>query len=360
MGWCNALEDTPDADTLARARAVKRYAQQVVKLAKQGRYDPEKTARARALGISSAKRLEGLADGDPDAFTPAQLAYLRRLSAQLRAYARGVAVHHTHPGGGLGRLQTNPSRFDRAQLAIGTKHEMEHTGSRAIAQQIAMDHLAEDPAYYRKLGRVHRARRPTRITNVPIQGWEPDDEDDEMGFLPALAPILGAVAPMIGGLLGGGDKGGGAAPAAPQSPVAASAGSGMSLPAIGGVVADQIRAVPPPVRQQVTDAVREIMDRQKAGQMDVTAMMKQIADLMGPKLKAQLDSVNQAALQRQATYEHESLKRRDERWKQNQKAQQAILARLNDMETKLGTALVTAGKRRTAVARAWGIPPRYQ
>jgi len=42
------------------------------------------------------------------------------------------------------------------QLAIGTKHELEHTRSRAVAQEIAMDHLAEDPDYYVKLERMER------------------------------------------------------------------------------------------------------------------------------------------------------------------------------------------------------------
>lgn len=380
MGWCNAaIEDVgPDDDGLTqleRAKRLQQYAAMVVKLAKEGRYDPKKTALARAMGMRSSQSLDGLAD-DGDAFSPAQRARLRRMASALRAYARRVGHFHDHgPGTKLGRLKTAdtvmlpgglaagrvPSDFNPVQLKMGTRHEMEHTSDPSIARRIAMDHLAEDPRYYVKLTRMERPRRPTRITSVPIEGWDADDDgDDELGILPLLPAILGAAGPLIGGLLGGGDKGGGGAPAAPPSPVSQSAGSGMSLPAIGGVVADQIRAVPPPVRQQVTDAVREIMDKQKAGQMDVTAMMKQIADLMGPKLKAQLDSVNQAALQRQATYEHESLKRRDERWKQNAKAQKAILARLGQMETTLGTAVVEGNKRRKAVARAFGIPPRYQ
>lgn len=315
MGWMSAIEDTPGEENLGpreRAARLKRYAQMVVKLAKEGRYQPEKTALARAMGLRSSQALDGLADDD--AFTPAQKAHLRRLSTSLRAFVlRTVQAHDHGPGTGSPRLPNG------------------------------------------------RAQRPRRLTSVPIEGWEPDaDGDDELGILPAIPAILGAAAPLIGGLLGGGDKGGGGAPAAPSNPVASSAGAGVNLPAIGGVVADQIRAVPPPVRQQVTDAVREIMDRQKAGQMDVSAMMKQIADLMGPKLKAQLESVNKAALQRQATFEHETLKARDERWKQNQAAQQAILTRMNEMEKRIGSAVVEGNKRKKAVARAFGIPPRYQ
>lgn len=47
----------------------------------------------------------------------------------------------------------SPSEFDAQSLDIGTRHEMEHTDDPEIAREIAMDHLAEDPAYYDKLAR---------------------------------------------------------------------------------------------------------------------------------------------------------------------------------------------------------------
>jgi hypothetical protein len=53
------------------------------------------------------------------------------------------------PGGkGVGRC---PKDFDPKQLAMGIKVEKEHTKSRKIATEIAMDHLSEDPRYYLKL-----------------------------------------------------------------------------------------------------------------------------------------------------------------------------------------------------------------
>ena len=48
-----------------------------------------------------------------------------------------------------------PSDFDRAQLAIGTRVEMEHTRDVRLAREIAMDHLSEDPDYYQKLSSIH-------------------------------------------------------------------------------------------------------------------------------------------------------------------------------------------------------------
>lgn len=330
MGWTTLQDVELDDEGLTpqqRAVRLKRYAQKVVRMAQSGTLDPEQILALRQAGHEVSMELEDL---EADAFTPAQQRYLRHLAKRLRAYARQVGHYHTHmPGGPFGTVQM-PRR--------GTP-------------------------------RPDVTRRKQRLTAVPISGWTADGEDDpELGFLPALLPILGAAAPLIGGLLGGGDKKAPApapapAPAGPPQVVLGGGASGppsnVNLPAIGGVVADQIRAVPPPIRQQVTDAVREIMDRQKAGQMDVAAMLKSITELLGPKMQAQLSSVNQAALQRQATFEHESLNRANKRWENNAEAQRRILARLDEMESKLGNAVQSKQRRMNAAARAFGIPARY-
>jgi hypothetical protein len=47
-----------------------------------------------------------------------------------------------------------PGDFDSDQLAKGTKVEFEHTDDKELAQEIAMDHLEEDPVYYDKLARM--------------------------------------------------------------------------------------------------------------------------------------------------------------------------------------------------------------
>jgi len=63
------------------------------------------------------------------------------------------------PGGvAAGR---RPAEFDREQLAVGTLVELEHTAGPvtrravALAREIAMDHLAEDRDYYKKLRTIH-------------------------------------------------------------------------------------------------------------------------------------------------------------------------------------------------------------
>jgi hypothetical protein len=52
--------------------------------------------------------------------------------------------------GGVGDT-TGTDKVDPAQLSIGVQIEMEHTNDPAIAKDIAMDHLTEDPKYYTKL-----------------------------------------------------------------------------------------------------------------------------------------------------------------------------------------------------------------
>jgi hypothetical protein len=44
-----------------------------------------------------------------------------------------------------------PKDLDPKQLEMGLKVEMEHTGDKNVAREIALDHLTEDPQYYSKL-----------------------------------------------------------------------------------------------------------------------------------------------------------------------------------------------------------------
>lgn len=58
------------------------------------------------------------------------------------------------PGGLADKAK--PSDFDPRQLAKGTKVEMEHVKDPKLAQEIAMDHLMEDPKYYDKLEEIEQ------------------------------------------------------------------------------------------------------------------------------------------------------------------------------------------------------------
>jgi hypothetical protein len=51
----------------------------------------------------------------------------------------------------VGKHTGTESKVDGKELALGLKTELEHTNNKAIAKQIALDHLSEDPHYYSKL-----------------------------------------------------------------------------------------------------------------------------------------------------------------------------------------------------------------
>lgn len=53
----------------------------------------------------------------------------------------------------------SPRDFNSTELNRGIKVEMEHTTDRRVAQEIAMDHLTEDPRYYQKLARMEGQHR---------------------------------------------------------------------------------------------------------------------------------------------------------------------------------------------------------
>lgn len=46
--------------------------------------------------------------------------------------------------------------FNQKDLEEGMRVEREHTDSDELAREIASDHLAEDPEYYRKLRTIHK------------------------------------------------------------------------------------------------------------------------------------------------------------------------------------------------------------
>jgi hypothetical protein len=56
------------------------------------------------------------------------------------------------PGGLAERRGFTRADADPRELRAGIEHELEHTEDRALAEEIALDHLAEDPRYYTHLG----------------------------------------------------------------------------------------------------------------------------------------------------------------------------------------------------------------
>jgi len=50
--------------------------------------------------------------------------------------------------------EKRPSDFDSDALAEGIAVELEHTSDEQVATEIAMDHLTEDPEYYKNLRQI--------------------------------------------------------------------------------------------------------------------------------------------------------------------------------------------------------------
>lgn len=62
--------------------------------------------------------------------------------------------------GGLADKKTNKD-FPKFRITQGRKVEMEHTSSPRIAEEIARDHLTEDPKYYDKLKTIEKSSTPS-------------------------------------------------------------------------------------------------------------------------------------------------------------------------------------------------------
>ncbi len=91
-----------------------------------------------------------------------------------RTSVRAVFYPDRIPGGQAEGM--TPGAFDPDRLAEGTKHELEHTTDEDIAREIAMDHLTEDPDYYRKgagasgAGGAGAGHAPARISGARTEG----------------------------------------------------------------------------------------------------------------------------------------------------------------------------------------------
>jgi hypothetical protein len=69
-----------------------------------------------------------------------------------------MAKHKDKLKGGLADKK-QPMNFNQKALKQGMKVESEHTSDKHIAMEIAMDHLAEDTQYYRKLTKMERGNK---------------------------------------------------------------------------------------------------------------------------------------------------------------------------------------------------------
>lgn len=94
------------------------------------------------------------------------------------------------------------------------------------------------------------------------------------------------------------------------------------------------------VKTVIIEALNNFRNQINADKADYNALISQLSEKFAPNLKAISEQVEVAALQRQATSEHNSLMKADERWLQNSKNQQAIADKLSEL---VKTLRITSG-----------------
>ena len=108
--------------------------------------------KREAFEAFMAKKMPHLAKGEIKAI--GQTLVLKKSLDLEKSLAKLVKREDKIPGGLADKK--SPKDFDAKKLAEGVKAEMEHTSDPKIAEEIAMDHLMEDPNYYEKLKTIEK------------------------------------------------------------------------------------------------------------------------------------------------------------------------------------------------------------
>lgn len=134
-------------------------------------------AKARA----DYKRLQKESEGDKT-LSPSDKKLFDRLHLFLKVLKPAAKKANNIPGGLAD--DKKPSDFDSKQLQKGTEVEKEHTEDPEVAKEIAMDHLTEDPEYYKKLETIERHAMVRQILADEIS---PQEEENRRQVQHAMA-----------------------------------------------------------------------------------------------------------------------------------------------------------------------------
>ena len=115
----------------------------------------EAVAQAEAIHARTGREVRVFDEEELANAPPSKLPKAKKVIKRARKANDSYSPFEEHLRGGRASGM-RPENFDPAELARGTKHELEHTRDREIATEIAMDHLAEDEAYYQKLDAMER------------------------------------------------------------------------------------------------------------------------------------------------------------------------------------------------------------
>ena len=195
-------------------------------------------------------------------------------------------------------------------------------------------------------------------------------EDEELGIFPLLAALAPAAISAGASLLGGGGGGKKGPTAAPVAPALApdntaailaaiqSADRGANTSEVSNIVRQLLSEVPPPVRQQVSDALREAKLQNTDIKETMTNIVSSIGKEMAPALNQAIALLKEKQLQGEATNEHRILVKNDKRWESNTANQRRILQRLDTLEQRIGTEIRARRNQTIRTAAAFGVPSK--
>lgn len=90
-------------------------------------------------------------------------------ACELNGLAKGMSPEDLAKKHGISVERINDA------IDTGIKVELEHTNNRSMAKQIAMDHVFEDPDYYKKLKKVEEDAPANNVGSGNIAGASPGE-----------------------------------------------------------------------------------------------------------------------------------------------------------------------------------------
>lgn len=143
-------------------------------------YQAQKEREDVAKTSPGGRDSEGPGENDTTAPEPDQCMEGRRREGPRDSGAMGPGGKTEQLIGGEGDNRPE-SDFDSGELAKGIEVESEHTDNRAMAEEIARDHLSENPTYYTKLETMEADDAVPDESETPVQDEAQDTDSEQEG-----------------------------------------------------------------------------------------------------------------------------------------------------------------------------------
>ena len=131
-------------------------------------YDGHKEVISAESPYAAKKKGEIAYSGSPVSTTNLVKQTGDKQDVHFRRDEADLPPHKDHIPGGMGDKKV-PSDFDEEQIKWGIEIEMEHTDDPAIAREISIDHLTEDPEYYTKLRKMEAGECAEGVDNLGVR-----------------------------------------------------------------------------------------------------------------------------------------------------------------------------------------------